>query len=76
MCRFLNVVVVRVREWDHVIRALATSEVRSGKSAYPLAKIIHFLLASGLFSYLKTKGVFDFFYYICGIMRTKTGVQT
>lgn len=75
MCRFLNVVVVRVPEWDHVIRAVATSETRSGKSASTLARIIHLLLAGGLFSYLKTKEVFDV-YYICGIMRKKTGVQT
>lgn len=41
----------------------------------PLARITHLLLASGLFSYLKTKEVFDFLYYICGIVSKKTGVQ-
>lgn len=73
---FLNVIVVWVPVWDHVIRAVATSQRRSGKSASPWIRIIHLLIASGLVLYLKTKEVLDFLYYICSIMSKKTGVWT
>lgn len=73
---FLNIIVVRVSVWDHVIRAVVMSQRRSGKSASPWIRIIHLLIASGLFLYLKTKELLDFLCYICSIMSKKTGVQT